>query len=211
MREEILSLYLAKVKHSQSAGSCSGLPVQDRAGHTASTVKGCNDDLEIEASTVWQEAERDGLFRLVKRRLRADLINVHKYLMGRVMSREPGSSEPRSSHCSDRTRGSGHKFKYKAFNWNVRKMIIFLLWGWLNTCTSWSEKLWSLHPSSPNCSGILERVIQLTTQKSSACQKIERLPFLQHWYSESHTSYFNRISESRSQLDVSENPLPQGW
>ena len=65
-----------------------------------------------------------GLSSLKERRPRVDLINIYKYLEGGC--KENGtvlfSVVPRN-----RTRGSGHKLKYKWFRLNIRKSF----------CTVW--------------------------------------------------------------------------
>ncbi|KAK4816119.1 hypothetical protein QYF61_011355 [Mycteria americana] len=53
-----------------------------------------------------------GLFSLEKRRIRADLINVHKYLKGGC--KEDGAK-------FDRTRGNGHTLKHRQLPPNIRK------------------------------------------------------------------------------------------
>jgi len=59
-----------------------------------------------------------GLFSLKKRRLRGNLINVHKYL-------QRGCQENATRLflvvLSNRTRGNGHKLKHRNFHLNMRK------------------------------------------------------------------------------------------
>ena len=68
---------------------------------------------------MYREMLRDlDLFSLERRKLRGDLINAHKYLMGRsqvygarLFSVVPGN----------RTRGSGHKLQHRKFRTKMRK------------------------------------------------------------------------------------------
>ena len=53
-----------------------------------------------------------GLFSLVKRRLRGNLINVYKYLRCR---RQRDEARFFSVVCGNRTRGNGHKLKDRRF------------------------------------------------------------------------------------------------
>ena len=57
-----------------------------------------------------------GLFSLEKRRLRGDLISVYKYLRYMTQRDEARLS---SAVSGDRTRGNGHKLKYRKFYTNV--------------------------------------------------------------------------------------------
>lgn len=64
-----------------------------------------------------------GLFSLVKRRLRGDLINVDKYLKGRF---QEDGARLLSVMPNDKKRGNRHKVKYRKFHLNRRKEIFTL-------------------------------------------------------------------------------------
>ena len=72
----------------------------------------------LEQVSYWERLRMLGLFSLEKRRLRGNLINIHKYLQGRC-------KEDRARLCSvvpsDRTGGDGHKLKHGRFPLNIRK------------------------------------------------------------------------------------------
>ena len=59
-----------------------------------------------------------GLFSLKNRRLRGDLINVYKYLVGQS---QVDGARLLSVVPSNRTRGNGHKLECKKFHLNMRK------------------------------------------------------------------------------------------
>ena len=60
-----------------------------------------------------------GLFSLGNRRLRRDLINVHKYLQGG--GRQMDEARLFSVMCSDRTRSNSLKFEHRKFHTNMWK------------------------------------------------------------------------------------------
>ena len=64
-----------------------------------------------------------GLFSLEERRLRRDLINVHKYLRCR---RQRDEARLFSAVCGDRTRGNGHKLMHRKFCTSVCKNLLMV-------------------------------------------------------------------------------------
>ncbi|KAK4819917.1 LOW QUALITY PROTEIN: hypothetical protein QYF61_014652 [Mycteria americana] len=104
MREVILLLYLAMVRH---------IWIRDRHGHTKMFK-------ELERISYEERLIQLGLFRVEKRRLRGDLINVYKYLM--LETRED-RARFFSVVPSDRTRGNGHKWKFRKFHLNEKALF----------------------------------------------------------------------------------------
>ena len=64
-----------------------------------------------------------GLFSLEERRLRRDLIKVHKYLRCR---RQRDEARLFSAVCGDRTRGNGHKLMHRKFCTSVCKNLLMV-------------------------------------------------------------------------------------
>jgi len=62
-----------------------------------------------------------GLFRLEKRKLREELINVYKLLKGGC---QENGARPLSVVPSNRTRGDSHKLKHRKFCLNLRKNFL---------------------------------------------------------------------------------------
>ena len=81
-----------------------------------------------------------GLFSLEERRLRRDLINAYKNLMG---GSQVHGSRFFSVVPSNRTRGNGHKLELWKFHMNMRKK--FFTWRVTEHETGCPEKLRSLH------------------------------------------------------------------
>jgi len=63
------------------------------------------------------------LFSLEKRRLKADLINAYKYLMG---GSQVDVARPFSAVPSNRTRGNEHKLEHRKLHMNMRKDLFSL-------------------------------------------------------------------------------------
>ena len=84
----------------------------------------------------YEERLRDlGLFSLGKR-LRVNLINAYKYLMG---SSQVGGVRLFSMVPNDRVRSNRHKLGHRKFRMNMRKKLFTLRFT-----EHWNEKFWSL-------------------------------------------------------------------
>lgn len=93
--------------------------VPERHGHIGvSPAKDHEDNRGTAASVLPWELE---LLCLQKRRLRADIINGYKYLIVGSGVEWSEEAEPDSSVTIERTRGNGHKVKYRRSHPNMRK------------------------------------------------------------------------------------------
>lgn len=85
-------------------------------------VKNHDDDQRTRVSSMQRQPERAGTVPSGREKAWGDLISVHKYLTGR--SKE--EAKLFSVVCSGRTRGNGHRLKYRKFCLNARKNVLVL-------------------------------------------------------------------------------------